>query len=222
MVDIKSKNGMPIYQPNKQRDITGKKFGNLTALFFEYRDERHRHFWRFRCDCGKEIIVRKSSVTSGNTKRCIDCSKKIIAEINTVHGMSKTRLYKEWAGIIQRCKNPNATSYDRYGAKGITVCQEWPSFDLFKEWALNNGYSDELTIERINNNKGYSPDNCKWATYEEQAHNQKTNRNLEYNGRTMTMAEWAREIGITSSSLYGRLKRGWGIDKALSTPPIKK
>ena len=221
MIDIKSKNGKPIYQPNKQRDISGQKFGDLTALFFEYRNKNHQHFWRFRCECGNEVILRKSSVTSGNTKRCSECARKRKAIANTTHGMSKTRLYKEWAGIIQRCTNPNSTSYVRYGKKGIDICREWLSFDPFKDWALSNGYSDELTIDRIDNDKGYSPDNCRWATYEEQAHNQKTNRNLEYNGETMTMAEWARKLGISSSSLYGRLKRGWSIDKALSTPKIR-
>ena len=101
---MKSKDGKPIFQPNKQRDITGKKFGKLTALNFEYRDDRYNHFWKFECECGNKIIARKSAVTSGNTKQCKKCASIRMKEINTTHGLSKTRLYREWAGMIQRCE----------------------------------------------------------------------------------------------------------------------
>lgn len=125
--------------------------------------------------------------------------------------------------MIQRCTNPKNTSYERYGAKGVAVCDEWlDDFMNFYNWAMANGYRDDLTIDRIDNEKGYSPDNCRWATEKEQAYNKKSNRNLTYKGKTMTMAEWAKVIGISSSSLFGRMKRGWSVEKALSTPPIKE
>lgn len=182
-----------------------------------------QHYWLFKCECGKELVLRKNAVTSGNTKMCKECSNKQLSEKNTIHGMSKTRIYREWAGIIQRCNNPKNTSYERYGAKGVTVCDEWlgeNGFINFYNWAMANGYRDDLTIDRKENNKGYFPENCRWIPLSEQSRNQKTNRKLTYNGKTMTMAEWSREIGINSSSLFGRLKRGWSIEKALSTPPI--
>lgn len=222
---MKSKGGNPIYQPNKQRDISKQKFNNLTAISFDHRDEKSRHYWKFRCDCGRELIIRKSSVTSGNTKMCKECANIQLSKNKTTHGMSKTRIYKEWAGMIQRCNNPKSTSYERYGAKGITVCDEWlgeNGFINFCKWAMANGYRDDLTIDRIDNDKGYSPDNCRWATCKEQSCNKNSNKNLTYRGKTMTMAEWADEIGISRSSLFGRLKRGWSVEKALSTPPIKE
>lgn len=220
---MKREKEKPIYQPNRQRDISKQTFNKLTAVNFEYRDDKMRHYWRFRCECGRELIIRKGSVTSGNTKMCKECANIQLSKNKTTHGMSKTRIYKEWAGMIQRCTNPKNTSYERYGAKGVTVCDEWlDDFMNFYNWAMANGYRDDLTIDRIDNEKGYSPDNCRWATEKEQAYNKKSNRNLTYKGKTMTMAEWAKVIGISSSSLFGRMKRGWSVEKALSTPPIKE
>lgn len=204
---MKSKDGRPIYQENKQREIKGQKFGKLTALCFEYRDEKHNHFWRFRCDCGNEIVARKRAVTSGNTTQCKKCSLESRKNKLKTHGMSKTRLYKEWAGIIQRCENPKATSYDRYGGKGITVCEEWHDFDVFKEWALSNGYSDSLTIDRIDSKGNYEPLNCRWVDVLEQNNNQKTNVVFEHDGEEHTLAEWARLYGMEYSCLYARWRK---------------
>lgn len=201
------------------KDITGQRFEDLEALNFEYSKNGVR-YWRFRCKCGREIVVRKSSVTSKNTTGCKECSKIKLSNMNKTHGMSRTRLYKEWAGIIQRCNNPKSTSYERYGARGITICKEWMKFETFRDWALSNGYSDELTIDRKDVNGNYCPENCKWSTTKEQSLNKRNSRKFTYDGKTMTMSEWAKEIGISSSSLFGRLKRGWSIEKALSTPPI--
>lgn len=204
---MKSNSGNPIYQPNKQRDITEKKFGKLTALSFEYRDDKHRHFWKFRCDCGNEIVLRKSSVTSGNTSQCRECSLKERKIKATTHGMSKTRLYREWSGMLQRCELATSTSYERYGALGISVCEEWHSFEVFAKWALENGYSDKLTIDRIDSKGNYEPNNCRWADVIEQNNNQKSNVSFEYKGETHTLAEWARLYGIKYHCFYARWKK---------------
>ena len=204
---MKSNSGNPIYQPNKQRDITEKKFGKLTALSFEYRDDKHRHFWKFRCDCGNEIVLRKSSVTSGNTSQCRECSLKERKIKATTHGMSKTRLYREWSGMLQRCELATSTSYERYGALGISVCEEWHSFEVFAKWALENGYSDKLTIDRIDSKGNYEPNNCRWAGVIEQNNNQKSNVSFEYKGETHTLAEWARLYGIKYHWFYARWKK---------------
>ena len=204
---MKSNSGNPIYQPNKQRDITEKKFGKLTALSFEYRDDKHRHFWKFRCDCGNEIVLRKSSVTSGNTSQCRECSLKERKIKATTHGMSKTRLYREWSGMLQRCELETSTSYERYGALGISVCEEWHSFEVFAKWALENGYSDKLTIDRIDSKGNYEPNNCRWAGVIEQNNNQKSNVSFEYKGETHTLAEWARLYGIKYHCFYARWKK---------------
>ena len=204
---MKSNSGNPIYQPNKQRDITEKKFGKLTALSFEYRDDKHRHFWKFRCDCGNEIVLRKSSVTSGNTSQCRECSLKERKIKATTHGMSKTRLYREWSGMLQRCELETSTSYERYGALGISVCEEWHSFEVFAKWALENGYSDNLTVDRIDSKGNYEPNKCRWAGVIEQKNNQKSNVSFEYNGETHTLAEWARLYGIKYHCFYARWKK---------------
>ena len=212
-VGMKSKDGKPIFQPNKQRDITGKKFGKLNALNFEYRDDRYNHFWKFECECGNKIIARKSAVTSGNTKQCKKCASIRMKEINTTHGLSKTRLYREWAGMIQRCELETSTSYDRYGALGISVCEEWHKFEPFAEWSMENGYSDNLTIDRIDSTGNYEPSNCRWVGNLEQANNKCTNVYVEYMGETHTLAEWARIYGMKYHCLYDRWKKGWKTDE---------
>lgn len=204
---MRSKDGKPIYQPNKQRDIKGQKFGKLTAIEFAYRDKNHSHYWKFRCDCGNEIVVRKNSVTSGNTTQCKQCSNNDKKERATTHGMAKTRLYKEWAGIIQRCENPRSTSYDRYGKQGISVCEEWHDFEVFKTWAMENGYTDNLTIDRIDSKGNYEPLNCRWVDVITQNNNQKTNVTFEHNGETHTLSEWARLYGMNYQCFYARWKK---------------
>ena len=206
---MKNNSGKPIYQPNKQRDITEKKFGKLTALSFEYRDDKHRHFWKFRCDCGNEIVLRKSSVTSGNTSQCRECSLKERKIKATTHGMSKTRLYREWSGMLQRCELATSTSYERYGALGISVCEEWHSFEVFAKWALENGYSDKLTIDRIDSKGNYEPNNCRWADEITQQNNRTNNTLYEYDGETHTLTEWSRIKGINPKTFCTRWRRGY-------------
>lgn len=214
-----------VFQPNKTRDIAGLRFNNLTAVRFDHRDERVKggaHYWIFRCDCGNEIVLRKSSVTSNNTTCCADCSRKQKALVNTKHGGVGTRLYREWSGIIQRCTNPNDTSWERYGAKGITVCEDWKRFELFKEWALSHGYADHLTIDRIDSSKGYHPDNCRWASVREQANNKQRTIWIEYEGERMQLSYWADRLGFPYHTLYDRLYRyGWTVERAF-TEPIRR
>ncbi len=211
-----------VFQPNKTRDIAGQKFGNLTAVRFDHRDEHTvggQHYWLFRCDCGNEIVLRKSAVTSGNTKRCFCCAAQRSAEASTVHGGVGTRLYREWAGIVQRCTNPKDTSWGRYGAKGVTVCNEWRSFPAFRKWAYANGYNDSLTIDRVNPNGNYDPSNCRWASVREQANNKQGTLWIEYSGERLQLSYWADRLGINYHTLYDRLYlHGWSVEKAFTTP----
>ena len=138
---------------------------------------------------------------------CKECSIKSKTLKATTHGLSKTRLYREWAGIISRCENKSSTSYSRYGEVGISVCYEWHDFECFCEWSLLNGYSDNLTIDRINNDKGYQPDNCRWSTIIEQANNKSTNIFITYENETHTLTEWSRIYNINKDCLYARYKR---------------
>ena len=137
---------------------------------------------------------------------------------NYKHGCKNTKLYRLWCSMKQRCNNKNAWAYKYYGAKGIRVCDEWQSDYLsFKRWSEENGYVEGLTIDRINTNGDYSPQNCRWVTRKDQANNQTTTIHIEYNGTSKTLHEWADCLGINPTTLYHRIyKRGWSIDRAFT------
>ena len=139
------------------------------------------------------------------------------------HGKRHTRLYSIWTDMKTRCNNPKRDKYARYGARGITVCEEWlNNFQAFYDWAMANGYADNLTIDRKDNDKGYSPENCRWITMKEQASNKSTNHLITHDGQTCTIAEWARKTGISREVLKDRICRyGWDSDRALTTPVRK-
>ena len=185
-------------------DLTGLRFGRLTVIDFDRFDERRASWWLCECDCGNEISVRRNSLVSGQTKSC-GCYSR---DIHTSHGMTKTRLYRIWSGIKTRCENESDESYHRYGERGIDVCSEWESFETFRDWALDNGYEDNLTIDRIDNNLGYYPENCRWADRVTQQNNKRNNIYVEYEGERHTIGVWARILDIKYSTLYRRVKRG--------------
>ena len=133
------------------------------------------------------------------------------------------RLYGVWQGMLQRCHNPKNRQYKDYGERGITVCDEWKNnYRCFKEWALKSGYKQGLTIDRINNNEGYSPQNCRWATYKEQNRNKRSNRNITLNGETKCLSEWAEFYGLGFPVVSRRLRDGWSEEAALTTPLYAK
>ena len=141
------------------------------------------------------------------------------------HGGRKTRLYDIWHGIKARCYNPNNRAYKRYGGRGITMCDEWrDSFAAFRDWAVANGYSDQLTCDRKDTNGSYTPDNCRWVTPKTQANNRRDNRLLTHDGQTHTISEWAELTGINKKTIYARIDRyGWDVKRTLITQSrIKK
>ena len=175
----------------KYIDMTGKKFGNWTALKYAGTSK-----WLCRCDCGRTATVVGATLRNGTSTKCRSCAtaetnrKTKVNNKNTVsHGKSKTRLYRIWGGIISRCENPNDTGFKNYGGRGIHICTNWrQDFLTFEEWALANGYSDSLSIDRIDCNKDYCPENCRWATAEVQANNVRSNHNITFRGETLTLA----------------------------------
>lgn len=130
---------------------------------------------------------------------------------------SGTRIYNIWNGMIGRCTHESYPSYKNYGAKGISVCEAWQSFETFYEWAMANGYADNLTLDRQNNSGNYEPSNCKWSTMKEQQNNRKDNRVISFDGKTKTISQWAEETGINTHTLFTRFKRGWDVKRALTT-----
>jgi hypothetical protein len=199
-------------------NLTGKRFHRLTAIGPVLRDKHKKIHWLFVCDCGQEIVTSGSHVTSGHTKSCGCHKAELIKQLGErkTHGLSKSREMSIWAGMLQRCENPKSKDYPRYGGRGIKVCERWHTFINFYN---DMGASpDGTSIERIDNNKGYNPENCRWATVRQQANNVNTNRIFTHNGESRTIAQWAELTGINYYTLYSRLiKRGWEIDRALST-----
>lgn len=134
------------------------------------------------------------------------------------HGMYGTRIYGIWAAMKARCGNPNYTEYELYGGRGVKVCEEWIDFMNFHEWAKISGYSDDLSIDRINNDGNYEPSNCKWSTPKEQANNRRSNRMISYKGKTMNLKEWASALGMGYRSLHKRINKGWSVEEAFTRP----
>lgn len=195
-------------------DLTGKKFGRLTVI--EKSNERSSGSikWICTCECGNTVSVVSRDLRNGHTKSCGCIPKGHKVE----HGMSNTRIYNIWSHMRRRCKDKKREDYSRYGGKGITVCNEWESFSAFYEWAMANGYKDILTIDRIDNEKGYSPENCRWVDIYAQAQNRRCCLYYEKDGDIKTLAEWCRELELDYHLIYCRIRRGWSFDRAISEP----
>jgi hypothetical protein len=210
---------------SKLNDLTGQRFGRLAVIkrADNYVSPKGQNLtqWLCRCDCGKETITTSRNLVSGNTQSCGCLHNEITSKSKTIHGMRDNRLYYIWHGMIDRCECDYSTSYYNYGKRGISVCGEWHEFTSFMEWALTNGYTDDLTIDRIDNSGNYEPNNCKWSTRVEQANNTRRNHVVTFGGKTQTMMQWSRELGLSYSSLKHRLgDLGWSVQKALTTPPM--
>lgn len=204
----------------QKMDIEGKRFGKLTVLAFAGKSGCGHNLWKCSCDCGKETIVTVGHLRSGHTKSCGCGLRESASKSHKTHGLAGTRLYSIWSNIKWRCESPKAINYERYGGRGITVCEEWKrNFEPFKEWAFANGYKEDLTIERKDNNAGYSPENCHWATAKEQGNNKRNNHLIEINGEIKTMAQWCEQYGKTYSLVNQRINRlDWPPLVALTTP----
>lgn len=205
----------------RTHNLTGQRFGRLVAREriegSDYKKDPSK--WRCECDCGNITYVIAGDLKMGKTQSC-GCYKKY-KDTKPIrkHGHNRTRLHRIWCGMKTRCNNPHSKDYKDYGERGIRICDDWNEFLPFKHWAIINGYQDDLTIERLDVNKGYSSENCTWIPNSQQSLNTRQIIPLTFNGKTQTASEWAREANIRLTTLLCRLKRGWTVEQALTIKP---
>lgn len=210
------------YNTSKQKtaNIKGQKFNKLEAIERKGKDKYGNYLWTCACDCGNKIQTTVSHLRSGNTQSCGCYQKQKVQEIFSKHNLKGTRIYTIYQNMKERCYNSNHPAYKYYGGKGVAIAQEWHSIEDFYQWALNNGYQDDLTIDRIDGTKNYCPENCRWIPMRDQAKNQTSNINITYRGETKILAEWASLLGMSPGALKYRITH-WTLEKAL-THPIKQ
>lgn len=186
-----------------------------------YKNGRRVIRWKCSCSCGsdKTIFSTTRDLTSGHTKSCGCLHSEELRKRSVTHGETNSRLYHIWSAIKARCLNQNNEKYRNYGGRGITICVEWEqSYEAFRDWSLNNGYDGNLSIDRIDVNGNYEPDNCRWVDNFIQANNRTDNFVIEYNGEVHTVHEWAVITGISAANIRNRIKKlGWTVEEALTT-----
>lgn len=206
--------------------VVGKKFNRLTVIKFLYKktlkDGKHySYYYLCQCECGNKIEVCLSNLRGKHTKSCGCFKKENTSIMKTTHGLTNTRLYRIYHNILARCYNQKNISFERYGKRGIIVCEDWKKdFSNFYNWAMDNGYNDKLTIDRINNNGNYEPSNCRWATNKQQANNRCTSTSIFYDNKYFTISELATTYNLNEKCLRKRINNKWSIKKAISTPSM--
>lgn len=199
------------------QDLTGQMFGRMVVVGFAGMN--HRSQWFCKCDCGKTKKILALSLKNGKTNSCGCLQKERIIEVKTKHGHAKrnhvSKTFEAWRRMLNRCQNPNCKEYNYYGGRGITVCDHWRN--SFENFLADMGEKPKgLSIDRIDNNGNYCPENCRWANSKEQANNRRSNIQLSYNGKTQNISQWADELGLARGTVSSRLKRGWIVERALA------
>lgn len=207
-IQMADSNSSPTY--SSRTDLTGKRFGSWTVLH-ESEKRQSRRFWHCLCDCGKHAIIDGKELRLGRSTGCIRCR-------NRTHGQSaKCPEYKVWKKMRSRCENTANKDYHHYGGRGISVCDEWKSFEAFYR-DMGPRPSPKHTIERMENSLGYSKANCVWATRKKQSRNTRRNRILTFDGITQSVPDWADQLGISQKILHFRLRAGWTVEDTLTIP----
>lgn len=204
---------------SRKLDLMGKKFGKLTAVKDSGKRPHKKVLWLCLCECGNECLVLATRLNSGSTRSCGCLIGETAIRTNTTHGLSRSKTYKIWASMKRRCNSSRGSGYRKYRARGIRYCERWKTFDNFLEdmGECPDGYS----IERIDYNGNYEPDNCKWLLLERQARNRRSNVLVSYKGETKMIIEWAEILNMKYTTLYCRLYAyGWPVEMAFETPVI--
>lgn len=208
------------------KDITGQKFGKLTVLKTSHKDSRGEWHWLCRCDCGNLKTVSGNKLRSGNTISCgcVQRGLRSSGVLRRSHGMTNSRLYVAWRNMKSRCGNPKNIEFNSYGGRGISICEAWKnSFEAFSDWALSHGYAENLTLDRIDVNGNYCPENCQWITDKEQRLNTRRSHSVTAFGVTKTIKEWSDWSGLGYDTIRNRLVySGWSPEDAVSAPVQRK
>lgn len=211
------------------QDFIGRRFGRLVVVSFlgsrphphaKYRAKSKARFWECLCDCGQIVEHHTSALNSGNVRSCgcLRRDQRYISK-NKKHGMTNIPEHNVWSQMLMRCHNTDHHAYELYGGRGILVCEQWQnSFATFIA-DMGRRPSPKHTLDRIDNNLGYSPENCRWATWREQSQNKRTNQFLTFQGQTLCIAEWERRLGFSSGLIRYRQKRGFSLENIMTTPP---
>ena len=204
---------------SKLKDLKGNRYGRLIVIERSGSNIHKRALWKCLCDCGNEVVVVGSHLLNGNTYSCGCYKSDKIRERLGSHYKSRTRLHNIWKNMRQRCNNPNKPDYKYYGGKGVRVTSRWDDYSTFEKWSIENGYTDALTIDRIDTNGDYCPENCRWVSRTEQSRNMSKNRIIIYNGESHCLSEWGEILGISPKVLGQRINAyGWSIERAFNTP----
>jgi hypothetical protein len=203
----------------QREEMIGKVFGRLTVLReLEERNKRGRVMYFCGCSCGGEKIISGGDLRNRRMPSCGCYTKELCVEHFRTHGLSKHPLFAVRNGIKSRCNNKNNSEYHNYGARGITLCEEWNDFRVFYDWAINAGYKAGLILDRIDNDGNYCPENCRWVDAKKSAINRRTTIYITYNGESRTMAEWSDITGMSLSLIESRQMKGWSAEDIFSTP----
>jgi len=200
------------------KDLTGQRFGKLVVIGKD--TTKPKNYWIVKCDCGNTKSVFRGHLTAHRIDNCGCMTFERRSRINKTHGETKIRLFKIWNGMMNRCNNKNNRSYKKYGGRGIVVCEEWHKYINFRDWSLSHGYNDNLSIDRIDVNGNYCPENCRWATTKQQANNRRNTRYFTYNNETHTISEWAEILNINPEALQTRIKNKWSMERIKNTPVL--
>jgi len=198
-------------------NLKDSKFGRLLVMEYQGKGK-----WYCKCDCGGNTVVNSGDLKLNRVTSCGCFKSEYMIEKNTTHGLRKSRLYRIYNDMKSRCYNTNVESYESYGNRGILICNEWLNSDngfiTFYNWANENGYSDKLSIDRIDVNDNYESNNCRWTTMKVQGNNKRSNKIIIINDETRTLSEWCDFYKINYKTVQDRLKRNWGIIDALTKP----
>ena len=196
-------------------DLTGKRFGHLTVISRAENSKTGKTRWNCVCDCGKHTVSYTESIRRGRTISCGCEGHRRSAAARRKHGENKTKLHNEWQTIRSRCRGDDAHRKKYYKDRGITVCDEWNEYTKFRDWALANGYKEGLQIDRIDNDKGYCPENCRWVTRKRNMRNTRKTIIVTYHGKTQPLIDFAEEYGVDRKLAWQRYKKGLPLEKVL-------